>query len=310
MTDCFPINFMKLVDDDIIMKFLNVKTLGGDLEWYSGNNDYSHGGFAKKGLGYVLPKIENVDFKVLKQDESKLNLASENIDSVNIKWENNQLVWNYNNENILELEICDETLKSQLKLDNKDKAKNKPDDEEKEEKDAVTNALMKLEEPVSKPIERDLPKSGEIERMEDELSKVNEKEAEKKEINDKLKNIKTELEDKNKELEAAAKAKLFNKPPEVKKPEEEVKVETKVKEPEKEVKVEAKPEKEVKVEAKVKEPEDEEVKPDAEVKPEEEEDKVEGNKEVQKAGRKKRKSKRRNNKRNKRKSKRKKRLLI
>ena len=50
------------------MKFLNVKTLGGDLEWYSGNNDYSHGGFAKKGLGYVLPKIENVDFKVLKQD--------------------------------------------------------------------------------------------------------------------------------------------------------------------------------------------------------------------------------------------------
>tara|TARA_B100001093_G_scaffold498198_1_gene546021 strand:+ start:160 stop:1104 length:945 start_codon:yes stop_codon:yes gene_type:complete len=314
---------MKLVDDDIIMKFLNVKTLGGDLEWYSGNNDYSHGGFAKKGLGYVLPKIENVDFKVLKQDESKLNLASENIDSVNIKWENNQLVWNYNNENILELEICDETLKSQLKLDNKDKAKNKPDDEEKEEKDAVTNALMKLEEPVSKPIERDLPKSGEIERMEDELSKVNEKEAEKKEINDKLKNIKTELEDKNKELEAAAKAKLFNKPPEVKKPEEEVKVETKVKEPEKEVKVEAKvkepekevkveakPEKEVKVEAKVKEPEDEEVKPDAEVKPEEEEDKVEGNKEVQKAGRKKRKSKRRNNKRNKRKSKRKKRLLI
>ena len=152
MADCFPINFMKLVDDDIIMKFLNVKTLGGELEWYSGNNDYSHGGFAKKGLGYVLPKIENVDFKVLKQDESKLNLASENIDSVNIKWENNQLVWNYNNENILELEICDETLKSQLKLDNKDKAKNKQDDEEKEEKNAVTNELMKLEEPVSKPI--------------------------------------------------------------------------------------------------------------------------------------------------------------
>ena len=322
MTDCFPINFMKLVDDDIIMKFLNVKTLGGELEWYSGNNDYSHGGFAKKGLGYVLPKIENVDFKVLKQDESKLNLASENIDSVNIKWENNQLVWNYNNENILELEICDETLKSQLKLDNKDKAKNKPDDEEKEEKDAVTNALMKLEEPVSKPIERDLPKSGEIERMEDELSKVNEKEAEKKEINDKLKNIKTELEDKNKELEAAAKAKLFNKPPEEEKPEEEVKVETKpeeevkVKEPEEEVKVkEIKVEEEVKVEAKVKEPEEEAKgnKPEEEVKgnkPEEEEVKVEGNKEVQKAGRKKRKSKRRNNKRNKRKSKRKKRLLI
>ena len=326
MTDCFPINFMKLVDDDIIMKFLNVKTLGGELEWYSGNNDYSHGGFAKKGLGYVLPKIENVDFKVLKQDESKLNLASENIDSVNIKWENNQLVWNYNNENILELEICDETLKSQLKLDNKDKAKNKPDDEEKEEKDAVTNALMKLEEPVSKPIERDLPKSGEIERMEDELSKVNEKEAEKKEINDKLKNIKTELEDKNKELEAAAKAKLFNKPPEVEKPEEEVKVETK---PDEEVKVEAEPEEEAKVkepeeevkvkepeeEAKVKEPEEEAKgnKPEEEVKgnkPEEDEVKVEGNKEVQKAGRKKRKSKRRNNKRNKRKSKRKKRLLI
>ena len=152
MTDCFPINFMKLVDDDIIMKFLNVKTLGGDLEWYSGNNDYSHGGFAKKGLGYVLPKIENVDFKVLKQDESNLNKASESIDSVNIKWENNTLVWSFNNQNILELEICDETLKSQLKLDNKDKAKNKPDDEEKEEKDAVTNALMKLEEPVSKPI--------------------------------------------------------------------------------------------------------------------------------------------------------------
>jgi hypothetical protein len=308
---------MKLVDDDIIMKFLNVKTLGGELEWYSGNNDYSHGGFAKKGLGYVLPKIENVDFKVLKQDESKLNLASENIDSVNIKWENNQLVWNYNNENILELEICDETLKSQLKLDNKDKAKNKPDDEEKEEKDAVTNALMKLEEPVSKPIERDLPKSGEIERMEDELSKVNEKEAEKKEINDKLKNIKTELEDKNKELEAAAKAKLFNKPPEVEKPEEEVKVETK---PDEEDKVEdkvkeIKVEEEVKVEAKVKEPEEEAKgnKPEEEVKgnkPEEEEVKVEGNKEVQKAGRKKRKSKRRNNKRNKRKSKRKKRLLI
>ena len=291
MTDCFPINFMKLVDDDIIMKFLNVKTLGGELEWYSGNNDYSHGGFAKKGLGYVLPKIENVDFKVLKQDESKLNLASENIDSVNIKWENNQLVWNYNNENILELEICDETLKSQLKLDNKDKAKNKPDDEEKEEKDAVTNALMKLEEPVSKPIERDLPKSGEIERMEDELSKVNEKEAEKKEINDKLKNIKTELEDKNKELEAAAKAKLFNKPPEVEKPEEEVKVDElpKVADP---PKVEAKPEEEAKGNKPV------------------EEVKVEGNKEVQKAGRKKRKSKRRNNKRNKRKSKRKKRLLI
>ena len=311
MTDCFPINFMKLVDDDIIMKFLNVKTLGGELEWYSGNNDYSHGGFAKKGLGYVLPKIENVDFKVLKQDESKLNLASENIDSVNIKWENNQLVWNYNNENILELEICDETLKSQLKLDNKDKDKNKPDDEEKEEKDAITNALMKLEEPVSKPIERDLPKSGEIERMEDELSKVNEKEAEKKEINDKLKNIKTELEDKNKELEAAAKAKLFNKPPEVENPEEEVKVETK---PDEEVKVdelpkvadppkvEAKPEEEVKVEAKP----EEEAKGNKPV----EEVKVEGNKGVQKAGRKKRKSKRRNNKRNKRKSKRKKRLLI
>jgi len=301
MTDCFPINFMKLVDDDIIMKFLNVKTLGGELEWYSGNNDYSHGGFAKKGLGYVLPKIENVDFKVLKQDESKLNLASENIDSVNIKWENNQLVWNYNNENILELEICDETLKSQLKLDNKDKDKNKPDDEEKEEKDAITNALMKLEEPVSKPIERDLPKSGEIERMEDELSKVNEKEAEKKEINDKLKNIKTELEDKNKELEAAAKAKLFNKPPEVEKPEEEVKVETK---PDEEVKVDELP--------KVADPPKVEAKPEEEAKGNKpvEEVKVEGNKGVQKAGRKKRKSKRRNNKRNKRKSKRKKRLLI
>ena len=349
MADCFPINFMKLVDDDIIMKFLNVKTLGGDLEWYSGNNDYSHGGFAKKGLGYVLPKIENVDFKVLKQDESKLNLASENIDSVNIKWENNQLVWNYNNENILELEICYETLKSQLKLDNKDKSKNKPDDEEKAEKDAVTNALMKLEEPVSKEKERDLPTSGEIERMEDELSKVNKKEAEKKEINDKLKNIKTELEDKNKDLEAAAKAKLFNKPPEEEKPDVDVKVdaepekEVKVEaEPEKEIKVEAEPEKKIKVEDKVKEPEEEakgnkpeeevkvegnkpeeeevkvegnkpeeeEVKPDAEVKPEEEEDKVEGNKEVQKAGRKKRKSKLRNNKKNKRKSKRKKRLLI
>ncbi len=301
MTDCFPINFMKLVDDDIIMKFLNVKTLGGELEWYSGNNDYSHGGFAKKGLGYVLPKIENVDFKVLKQDESKLNLASENIDSVNIKWENNQLVWNYNNENILELEICDETLKSQLKLDNKDKDKNKPDDEEKEEKDAITNALMKLEEPVSKPIERDLPKSGEIERMEDELSKVNEKEAAKKEINDKLKNIKTELEDKNKELEAAAKAKLFNKPPEVEKPEEEVKVETK---PDEEVKVDELP--------KVADPPKVEAKPEEEAKGNKpvEEVKVEGNKEVQKAGRKKRKSKRRNNKRNKHKSKRKKRLLI
>ena len=97
MADCFPINFMKIADDDIITKFLNIKSLGDKLEWYSGNSAYSHGGFAKKGLGYVLPKIENVDFKVLKQDESNLNKASDNIDSVNIKWENNKLVWNFNN---------------------------------------------------------------------------------------------------------------------------------------------------------------------------------------------------------------------
>ena len=273
MTDCFPINFMKLVDDDIIMKFLNVKTLSGNLEWYTGNNDYSHGGFAKKGLGYVLPKIENVDFKVLKQDESKLNLASDNIDSVNIKWENNQLVWNYNNENILELEICDESLKSQLKLDTNNK-KTVEEEEEKQEKNAVSSALMKLDRPVSKEPEPEPTTSSDIEKMESEFNKESKVAEEKKKVNNKLKNIKTELEDKNKDLEAAAKAKLFNKPPEEEKPDVDVKVDA---EPEKE------PEEEVK---------------------------VEGNKEVQKAGRKKRKSKRRNNKRNKRKSKRKKRLLI
>ena len=258
MTDCFPINFMKLVDDDIIMKFLNVKTLSGNLEWYTGNNDYSHGGFAKKGLGYVLPKIENVDFKVLKQDESKLNLASDNIDSVNIKWENNQLVWNYNNENILELEICDESLKSQLKLDTNNK-KEVEEEEEKQEKNAVSSALMKLDRPVSKEPEPEPTTSSDIEKMESEFNKESKVAEEKKKVNNKLKNIKTELEDKNKDLEAAAKAKLFNKPPEEEKPDVDVKVDA---EPEKEVEVDAEPEKEVKVEAKEKEPEASEVKPE------------------------------------------------
>ena len=143
--------------------------MGGELEWYSGNDEYSHGGFAKKGLGYVLPKIENVDFKVLKQDESKLNTASDNIDSVNIKWENNQLVWNYNNENILELEICDETLKSQLKLDTNNKKD--VDEEEKQEKDAVTSALMELDKPETKEQDTKPTTSGDIDKMEMEFNK-------------------------------------------------------------------------------------------------------------------------------------------
>ena len=205
MADCFPINFMKIADDDIITKFLNIKSLGDKLEWYSGNSEYSHGGFAKKGLGYVLPKIENVDFKVLKQDESNLNKASESIDSVNIKWENNKLVWNFNNQNILELEICDETLKSQLIKEKKDIVI----DEEKKEKDAVTNAIRELESPEPKESKKEPIKESDVMKMEEESAKVAELDKDKKDIDKKIGSIEEKISDKNKELEAAAKAKLF-----------------------------------------------------------------------------------------------------
>jgi hypothetical protein len=337
MADCFPINFMKIADDDIITKFLNIKSLGDKLEWYSGNSEYSHGGFAKKGLGYVLPKIENVDFKVLKQDESNLNKASESIDSVNIKWENNKLVWNFNNQNILELEICDETLKSQLIKEKKDIVT----DEEKKEKDAVTNAIRELDSPEPKEPKKEPIKESEIVKMEEESAKVAELDKDKKDIDKKLASIEEKIADKNKKLEEAAKAKLFGT--EDKKEDdrgkelevaanvklfdtEEKKEDDRVKKLEEEAKadlfgteekIELAPKKE---EAKVEEVPKEEV-PKEEAKVEEvpkEEDKVEEAKVEeakveeanQKGGRRKYKSKYRRNKRNKRKSRRKKRLLI
>mgnify|MGYP004160662317 CR=1 FL=1 len=285
---------MKIADDDIITKFLNIKSLGDKLEWYSGNSAYSHGGFAKKGLGYVLPKIENVDFKVLKQDESNLNKASESIDSVNIKWENNTLVWSFNNQNILELEICDETLKSQLIKERSDVVT----DEEKKEKDAVTNAIRELESPEPKEPKKEPIKASEIVKMEEESAKVAELDKDKKDIDKKLASIEEKIGDKNKKLEEAAKAKLFGT----------------------EEKKEADRGKELEAAAKVKlfgteekkelppKKEDAKVEGVAKVEEAKEEAKVEEAK--QKGGRRKYKSKYRKNKRNKRKSRRKKRLLI
>jgi len=196
---------MKIVDDDIITKFLNIKSLGDKLEWYNGNSEYSHGGFAKKGLCYVLPKIENVDFKVLNHDESNLSKAAENIDSVNIKWENNKLVWRFNNQNILELEICDETLKSQLIKDEKVVVT----DENKQEKEAVTDALMKLEQPAKKEVKKEPIIAEDIKKIEKENNRLAKVDETKKLVANKLERIEESIENKTKKLEEEAKSKLF-----------------------------------------------------------------------------------------------------